>query len=309
MRTKTTNPHHLGLKKRSAGATLLLIIAVAFMVLSAAVIVICFFIVLNQQRRDTSQTDAHALSFASDINGMDWVGQINHLTGFSRELVFTSRQELQQVSKQCPQLTPLATQLLDEARLSAIHLEADKKTLLKHIDASIKLSIRKVEAEQNRQRGLSIGWFATEPSRLESVEIGYMDGVESNVSGPVGIPTLKAFDISTKILDEHSGFYNGNINAKLPEPDNDLDFRISSLPACVKETTSPVRLASNDEFRKLLVVQAGRATDFSKCDQLPSAVQVQSTMNVSSSVGGKSTAGKVKILSTVAAAGGTMKLP
>lgn len=303
------NVHHRRSKKRSIGAILLLLVAVGFMVLAAAMIVICFFMVLNQQRRDTSQTDAHALGFASQINGQDWVGEINNMTGFARELVFTSRQELQQVNKECPQFNRLATQLLDEARLSAIQIEADKKTLLNDIDASIKVAIRKAESEQKTQRGLSLAWFSTEPSQLETVEIGFMDGVASNVRGPFAIPTLKEFDLNSKFLDEKSGFYNGNINAILPEPDNDLDFRICSLPACVKETVSPVRLASNDEFRKLLFIQPGKTTDFSKCEYLPSAVQVQSTMSVSTSAGGKATAGRVKISSTVAAAGGTMKLP
>ncbi len=295
--------------ERKDGAILLLIIAAAFMVLSAALIVICFFMVLNQQGRDTSQTDAHALGFAAKINGQDWVGEINNMTGFARELVFTSRQDCLQVQRECPQFAELATQLLDEARLSAMQVEADKRTLLNGIDTSLKVSIRSAEQEQKKQRGLSLAWFSTEASQLETVEIGFMEGVASNVRGPEAIPALKTFDTSSKFLDEKSGFYNGNINAKLPEPDNDLDFRICSLPACVKATVSPVRLASNEEFRKLLTVQAGKTSDFSKCEQLPSAVQVQSTMNVSTTAGGKTTAGRVRIISTVAAAGGTMKLP
>ncbi|MBX3138654.1 hypothetical protein KF707_20665 [Candidatus Obscuribacterales bacterium] len=297
------------LKNRRAGAILLLIVAVGFMVLATGFIVICFFMVLSQQGRDSSQTDAHALSFASEINGQDWVGEINNMTGFARELVFTSRQECHRVSRECPQFNALAKQLLDEARLSSMQVEADKRTLLKDIDASLKVSIRNAEQEQKRKRGLALAWFSTEPSQLESVELGFMDGVSSNVIAPAAIPELKAFDIASKSLDEKSGFYNGNINAKLPEPDNDLDFRICSLPACVKTTVSPARLASNDEFRTLLTLQAGKTTDFSKCEQLPSAVRVHSAMNVSTSAGGKTAAGRVRISSTVAAAGGTMKLP
>lgn len=294
---------------RESGSTLLLVVCLAFMIAAAAMIVICFLMMMNQQKRNESKAEEQALTMSMTINGQDWVGEINNLTGFSREMVFTSRQQADVVAKQAPQFTPLAMQLLDEARLSAQLVEADKKTLLNDFDQSIKAGIKIANDAHRRQPGLILPWVATGKAEVQTVDIGYLEGVPSNVYGPIAIPALKEFDVSQNFLNAKSGLYNANIDARLPMPDDDLHFQFSSLPAPVKDTIAPARLASNEEFRSLVTVRENKTSDLAKCRQLPSAVQVQSTMNMASSAGNNKAEAPVKVTATAACSGGTLKLP
>lgn len=294
--------------RNSRGSTLFLVVCVAFMIIAVAMIFVCLYMVMNQQRRNESKAEELALTMSTAINRNDWIGDINSMTGYSRELVFSSRQALNTVMNSYPQLKPLATQLLDESRSSALIVGLDKKSLIAHIAKTVEKDIQSANAKSVKQRGLTLPWVSTGVAKVRNVSIGFIDGVSSNVRAPLAIPELKENDISQKYLEEKTLLYNANINARLPAPDDDINFTICSLPAMVKDTVSPARLASNEEFRQFVTIEPGQRVDLSKCEQLPSAVQVKCVMSMSSSTANKKVAGEVMVAATAASPGATQKL-
>lgn len=272
-------------------------------------IVISFLIMMNHQKRNVSKAEEQALTLAISLNGQDWVGELNNMTGFSRQLVYTSRQQANTISKQSPQLSALAVQLLDESRRSAQIVNGEKLLLLNDLEQQLKVWTKTTNDTRNQQSGLSLPWVTSSRPAIQSVDIGYIEGIPSNVYGTSAIPGLIEFDLKQKYLNSQSRLYESGANVHLPEPDDDLHFVFSSLPAPVKGTISPARLASNDEFHKLASVMENKKTDLSNCVQLPSSVQVQSTTDVAVSASGKRADGLVKVTATATAPGATLKLP
>ncbi len=291
-----------------SGSTLFLVVCVAFMVIAVALIFVCLYMVMNQHRRNESKAEELALSMATGINRNDRIGDINSMTGYSREMVYSSRQALNTVMKNYPQLRPLANQLLEESRASAQIVENDKRILMTQIVKAVVIDINSANAAVVKQRGLTLPWVSTGVSKVRSVDVGFLSGVSSNVRAPLAMPDLKDNDINQKWLDEKSLLYNANINARLPAPDDDLDFTICSLPAEVKETVSPARLASNEEFKPIGTIEPDKRVDLSKWTQLPSAVLVRCIMGMTSSAANKKVEGEVMVSATAASPGATQKL-
>lgn len=64
------------------------------------------------------------------------------------------------------------------------------------------------------------------------------------------------------------------MNAKLPSPDNDLDFKFASLPAPVEKTVAPARLINQDVYKPFADVYANHKAVNNKIDQLPTALKL-----------------------------------
>jgi hypothetical protein len=109
--------------------------------------------------------------------------------------------------------------------------------------------------------------------------VGSIRGVECNVENLQVIPDLREYDLRQKYIQAGSNLYMGNIDAKLPAPDNDLVFKLSSLPAYVGGTVAPVRLTSPDVFSGYEVMDSQNETRLIP-DQLSGALQVVESMDV-----------------------------
>jgi hypothetical protein len=131
------------------------------------------------------------------------------------------------------------------------------------------------------------------------MRLGYIKGVQSNVENLLVIPDLRDFDVDKKYIQKGSNLYLGNINAKLPGPDDDLDFKLSALPADVKKTISPSRLTAIDVFVPTATIFDQDKPVEAKMDQLPGAVQLQEQMDVSN----RQANSELKITSTATASG------
>lgn len=258
------------------------------------------------QKRTQSQTESLSLSMATSINKDDWVGQMNNVTGYSRELVFSSRQALEETVAHHARLRPLALQLMDEARQSAILVESERSLLKVLILKDLQKMTNEADLAESKKSGTSLPGISTDSARISKVDAGYIDGVLSNVAVPDGMPDLREYDLTSKFANEKSNTYLANINAKLPSPDDDISFEICSLPPATKNTLAPVRLTSNAVFRKLMTVGPEAGNDFSRCKQLPSAIQLVTTTKVNA---GKQLDGPMAITITAAAPGATLKLP
>lgn len=288
----------------------------AMVALAAIGIVLVFAIglvvsmLLLSQKRSQNQTEELALNLSTDLNKENWIGNMNNMTGFAREMVYTSRQDLDNIVLKHARLKPLAMQLLDESRQAARIVNTERKALIAQELKGLRSAIQRLEAQSpTSNSSLSLPLVSTEKPVVTRLDAGFIDGVSSNVYLADGIPELKDFDLQAKYAKEKSSVFNSNINAKLPAPDDDLDFKIASLPAPAKGTISPARLASNKVFRKLFSLRPETENDFSKCEQLPSAVQVESAVVVSTPAGKEANKGAIKITVTSAAPGATMSLP
>ena len=231
---------------------------------------------------------------------------MNNMTGYARELVYSSRKALDQTVAHHPRMRPLAIQLMDEARQSASLVESERGLLKVMILKDLQKAANQAETNELKKGVTSLPGVSADPTRISKVEAGYIEGVLSNVAVSEGMPDLQEYDLANKYANEKSNSYLGNINARLPAPDDDINFEICSLPAPARSTIAPVRLTSNSVFRKLMTVGPEAGNDFTKCKQLPSAIQVITSTKISSN---KQFEGPMAVTITAASLGGTPTLP
>jgi hypothetical protein len=279
---------------------------VALVIVAVLGVGIVVSMMMLSQKRTQSKLETLSLSMATQINKDDWVGQMNNMTEFSRELVFTSRSALNETIAHHARLKPLAMQLMDEARQSAAIIESERRDLTVLILKDLQKLTDAAEETESKQPGMQLPGVKADPIQIKTADAGYIDGVLSNLTSPDGLPDLREYDLQEKYITPKSFVYLPNISAKLPAPDDDINFQICSLAASTKKTLAPARLTSNSVFRKLMTVGPEVGNDFSKCKQLPSAVQIVSTTKLSS---GDRLQGPMSVSISAASPGATLTLP
>lgn len=286
---------------------MLAVVAITGIIIAAILgIGIVVSMLMTSQKRTQNEVESLSLSLATSINKDDWVGQMNNLTGYSRELVWSSRKALDETLAHHARMRPLAIQLMDEAKQSASLVESERGILKVMILKDLEKAASQADAASQKKGGTNLPGVSASATSISKVDAGYIDGVLSNVAVPEGMPDLQEYDLANKYANEKSNSYLGNINAKLPAPDDDINFEICSLPAPTKNTIAPARLTNNSVFRKLMTVGPEAGNDFTKCKQLPSAVQVVTSTKVKS---GEQAQGPMGVTITAASPGGTLKLP
>lgn len=294
----------------------MMVALVGFIVIVILMVGFVVAMVVLSQKRAQNEGEELALALATTMNKEDYVGQMNNMVEFARELVFTSRQTYDETMTDYPRLRPLALQLLDESRAGAKLVELERQQLVK---VSLKkLTDQVLDANDKKASGVEksnvtfrLPWVKTHAPAVSQLTVGYIDGVLSNASAPDGLPELKQGDIQNKYLVQKANLYIGNINAKLASPDDDLTFKLSSLPAAVKGTTSSTRLAAGNVFKPFVTVFENGEPSGKSCDQLPSAVNVDLIMRVTAETSKEKgpMENQVKVNVTSAAAGAGVSLP
>lgn len=281
-----------------AGAGILLIIMIGIIVM----------MLMMSQKRAQSRCEELSLNWATNLNNDDLVGQMNNMTGFSRELVYTSRETFEEIARSHPRMRPLALQLLDESRNSAVLVDSERKALtIIQLKALQKIVDNFADEKPAKSTGFNLPGLTTSNPKLVSVDTGYIESVTSSVIAPDAIPDLVDYDIQKKYLKPKGAYYDGNINAQLPSPDDDLDFKFASLAPPMSGSLAPPRLTGNNVFHKLMTVGPEAGNDFTKCAQLPSAVQIKATMDVTTDA--KKTTENIAVQVSAASPGATLKLP
>jgi len=291
---------------RKRGNMLAMIALVGLVIAAVLGIGIVVSMMMMSQKRTQGKVETLSLSMATAINKDDWVGEMNNMTEFNRELVYNSRSIFNATNERFTRMKPLATMLMDEARQSALLVESERENLTVIILKDLQKMTNEAEANKEKQTGMNLPGVSTDAAKLKSVDAGYIDGVLSNLTSPDGLPELRDYDLQEKYITPKSFVYLSNINAKLPAPDDDLNFRICSLAAASKNSIAPVRLTANSVFKKLMTVGPEVGNDFSKCKQLPSAVQVVSSTTVSSV---NQLQDSLNVTISAAAQGAGLKLP
>jgi len=240
-----------------------------------------FYLILSDQKYGQGHCDEIALNFAKTLNGQDQIGQMNTIVEHSRELVYLSRQALFAApSLNVPAYTILADQLLAEAKGSALLVDQERNNQINIAVANCRDGITTL-CKTRRKTGYRVfPWFFENQLSIQQVQFGSIEGNLSNIGGSPAIKDLRKFDLDHHYMDKASNLYYGNINAKLPEPDTQLPFYLSALPARVEDTDSPARLANFEAFIPTALIFKDKSRDFSKPEQLPGAVQVTGSMHI-----------------------------
>ncbi len=269
------------------GNVLLFVVAIAGVFVALLIFGLVVYFVMFSQRRMQTEADRLTLVGAEVLNRGDRTGQMNNMVARSRELVYNSRMIHERARAGYSHLEPLARQLLEEARTGARLVEVERQRLVGLNVRQVAGAVREAAQQGSSASGISFFGVRTDPPQLIGIDVGYINGVRSSVDASEGNPELKSQDLISAYVDKQSGLYQGNINAKLHAPDNDLDFKIASLQAPQKGQASQARLVSLDMFKRTARVIEESEQKSDPCDQLPSALQLILEMKVSGAKDGR----------------------
>lgn len=302
---------------------LAMVILVGFILIAAIVIGIAAMLMLFAQQRGKQNADEVALTLAQVLNRDDRQGQMNTLVERSRELVYTSRKACDEAAaEEMHNMEPLLRDLLEESRTSAHYVERTRQALSTVVLDDLSQSTKQFTEKLQQNQSFNLNVFNTAKPRIKALEIGSIDKVNSNVTVSPGLPDLRSTDEKLGLIDNRSGLYFGNINARLPGADADLDFKLSSLPAPVGTNVSGARLTSNSVFKLASEIAlakegskdkpnnadaSGKQKEKTTSDQLPSAVKVE--LAVTMSAGSAQELKDQLSISTTATASGAMPAP
>lgn len=308
--------------QRARGNMLLMIALLGGIIIVVVVIGIGVMLVLFSQQKGRQSADELALTLAQVLNRDDRQGQMNNLVERSRELVFSSRKAYDDcVSEEFHNMEPLMRDLLEESRTGAQHVEKTRENLSAVIIADMHNAQKDFNQRLKQAQTFGLGWMKTTAPTVKQLELGSIEKVNSNVMAPPGFAELRKLDEKNGFCDPKSGVYIGNINAKLPGADGDLDFKLSSLAPPVGSTISAARLTDPKVFKQTKVVplaaEGGGEKDSSqmeeekrkalKIDQIPSAVKVK--LSVAVSAGGANQLQDNLAVTTTATTGGAHPAP
>lgn len=218
-------------------------------------------LILFSQQKGRQSADELALTLAQVLNRDDRQGQMNNLVERSRELVFSSRKAYDDcVSEEFHNMEPLMRDLLEESRAGAQTVEKTRESLSELTVAELRSTQKDFNDRLLQAHSVNLSWMNTSRPVVKQLEVGSIDKVNSNVLAPPGFAELKAMDEKSGICDSQTGIYLGNINAKLPGADGDLDFKLSSLAAPVGTTVSSARLTDANVFKQFKILPLAENT-------------------------------------------------
>jgi len=254
---------------------------VTVIILAVGLIGILFSTVLSQHTRSQYDVDSLSLSIAKTINVGDRVGQMNQLVARSREMVYVTRQNSYECERQgLRHLAPLCDQLMNEVYSSQATVEYERKNQIEIVAKDVRQATLDYEKARSRTSNSFLPWLKTFEPEVLRVDLGFIENVQSNVQSLLTIEELADFDRRSGYVDPKSNLFKGNINARLPSPDDDLIFKFSSLPALVDGSCAPPRIANPEVFKSYGSAIAGGKNVTTKIDQIPQAVTVFTKMDV-----------------------------
>ncbi|HEY9678907.1 MAG TPA: hypothetical protein V6C76_12940 [Drouetiella sp.] len=275
-------------KRAKNGNMLVVVMVVGGVVLIALVVGMSFSgmyfaeNILQNYANECAQSGAAVLNGGDQatlnqgINSANREGQMNDMIMRTRALVKESRENIDQTAQNInnENYRGLADQLMDEAKQSAVDMEAERKTLKQVSEQEATDAIINRLAEIQKLN-VSLPWLQFSSPKLVrkiGIQFGQVKDVQSNVMQLDASNNLMTDDQSYVAPNKH---YKAGANARLQGSDSSLDFKVSSLqPASLNKEISPARLILPDTFQPL-----------KNPDDLSSAVRVTLTMNVATTIG------------------------
>lgn len=226
-----------------------------------------------------SSADEIALAGAKKLNDKDRIGQMNNMVARCRQLVYSSRKDVDDTHNINPDLEDFAKPLLDESRDSADLLERERQNIARLADIEARQAMQQRFNDIKPTYTMVLPWMIIKEPRLADVKFGRGKGVESNVEEIKGFKELQDHDATSGYIPNKSGLKLYQADApqglQLPGADSDLQFHISSLPAPVDGIIAPSRVILSD---KQLDHKTG---------SVPSVVRVSLQLDVETGLGFK----------------------
>lgn len=266
------------LKRDRKGGVLPLLMTICVIIFIVVMIAIAMNTLHLVDGKLRSSAEKVALELAINLNDGDRIGEMNSMTEYSRELVYTSRDAHNRITYGYAHIEPLARMLLDEAREGARQVETERANLASVI-CKDSLALKKMK-ETTIMEPVNVLFFKVNPEGISTLEVGACKYVPSNAVLPIGIPELRSYDREKRFTFESSDYYRADIDVFLPDPDGDLKFRFSSLAPMVKKTISQPRLVSPGDFEPLATLSDEFIRKRSVLKYMPSAVRMVTKTNV-----------------------------
>jgi hypothetical protein len=242
-----------------------------------------FYLILSHQQRGQAACDQLSMSIAKSLNAGDRVGQLNAVIEHSRELVYLSRENANLAAGLgVPSYQQLAAQLLNEAREAPNIVDKERDNQIKLAVTETQKAIKAAREGEEKSSGVYVLPFVLETRpQINQVYLGYIKDTLSSVESPAVLDELQKNDLKNNYIEPTSKLFRGNINAKLPTPDEDLPFHFASLPAEVKHIDSPPRMVNASVFQSTgTVFDRDPNAKLQKPADLPSAAQVAGSIGV-----------------------------
>lgn len=260
-----------------------------------------FYLIISHQQRGQAASDQLSMSLAKSLNAGDRVGQLNAVIEHSRELVYLSRENTNLANDLGVRAyQTLAAQLLNEARESANIVDKERDNQIKLAVTESQKAIKEARQGEDKNSGIYIlPWVLETRPQINQVRLGYIKDTLSSVESPSVLDALQKNDLKKQYIEPTSKLFRGNIDAKLPIPDDDLPFHFSSLPAEVKHIDSPPRMVNATVFVPTATIfDRDKPTTVQKPPELPSAAQVEGSIGVKT---GEKTELNLKVVSSATA--------
>lgn len=299
---------HKRIARRRSGNMLAMVALIGTIVLAVVLVgILCQFLLLSNQK-ERADADECALVLAHVINERDRVGQMNTAVERSRELVYASREACKELirDESDPVLEDFSRLLVEEARAGAQLVESGRQTMSEQVLQDLRQAKVDYQKKLTARVGSNVGILKVSPATLSEVEVGVPRGVFSNATATVAFDELLQKDRQNGYVAKSGLSYTGDINAKLDNPDSDLDFKFTPLASALAVGISPPRLTSNSvvDSRGFLT---GEKKEDVRNSQLLSAVRVRMDLPVATS-GLWSLNSRLQSTAS-AAAGGAMRAP
>ena len=268
--------------RAQSGSMLTMTILCIGIMLASCIIGFAFYLLLTEQKRGQNEADQIALQLVNMMNRDDRIGQMNNLIARNRELVYASRS----MANWCDNsymyfCSPLAYQLLDEAAASNIEIERERKNQIVMMQNNVRDYVDQYNLHVNPNARFSLPWWQAYALQITDVDAGSVEGVQSNVVHDEIYEDLNDLDRRAAYVQLKSNLYKGDINAKLPNPDQSLDFKLCSIAAPVEKTVAPARLVNPDSFKYANYIFQNGEFRKETFVQIPSAVRVLGRMMIS----------------------------
>ena len=269
-------------RRSQRGNMMLMVALVIGMIVVVLLIGFALMLIFSSASRGKNAADELALGAAKILNADDRQGRANILVERSRELVFSSRQNYNDVSRRLRHLEPLSRQLVDESRQGAQSVEEERQTIMALSKSELSTALKDDAKQLSDRSSINLNWFKTTAPKIIACQVGILKDCDSNVLMPEGYDELKEWDLGGNFVNRANKLYKGNIDAKIPSPDDDLHFRLSALPAPVKGTISGARLLSSEKFEEQASIDV-QSNKVSFGSSLPSALRLKMSTQVSAS--------------------------
>lgn len=270
-------------KIRRTGANVLALIAlIGTGIIAVLLIGVVLMMIFLSSSGGKNTADELAIGVAKTLNSEDKQGRTNILVERSRELVFSSRKNYNEISRNYRYLEPLARQNMEESRLGARLVNEESRAVANALQSDCSTQLREYEKRLSERSTRNLSWFRTATPKIIDCSLGTLKDADSNALAPQGFEELKAFDLSSEFVNRESHLYKSEVDAKLPSPDDDLHFRFSALPAPVKGTIPGARLMSDEKYQEQSKIDV-QSKNISFDGKIPCAVRLKLSTQLTAS--------------------------